>query len=278
MTTSIGELETLGLVNVDYPQQPQSAVESAVNLWKQFCDLPSEIKTQFRFVQRHADGTGYEVKEEKGARKDLKENFQITQDDYSRLHTIAKNTKNPVAQNFIENARDLVNVIEPVVMQFAHAVENAYSLPGMAQGILDAKELWIVRYLHYFNEREPGEEIATSHIDKASFTLHLYESHGGLHYLSHQTREWLEMPVGNGQTVIIPAMQLQLNSEGKLKALYHRVVATEETAKTGRYSMVCFVPLKGSRLYNKDAKGRLQHYEPGFNYDLTHEQFAELFH
>lgn len=278
MTASIAELQSLGLVNVDYPQQPRDAVESAVNLWKQFCELPSEIKTKFEFIQRHADGTGYEVKEEKGARKDLKENFQVTQFDYNRLHTIAKDAKNATALSFIENARDLVDVIEPVVMQFAHSVEDHYAIPGMAKGVLEAKDLWIVRYLHYFNERQPGEEIATSHIDKASFTLHLYESHGGLQYLNHQSREWLEMPVADGQTVIIPAMQLQLNSEGKLKALYHRVVATEETAQTGRYSMVCFVPVLGSRLYNKDSRGRLQHYEPGFNYDLPHEQFSELFH
>lgn len=278
MTSTMQNLKNIGLVNVVYPNEPRIAVENAVASWKKFCSLPKETKHKFPFIERHADGTGYELKEEKGARKDLKENFQITLADFERIQNIAQEIQDPEAIAFIHCAHELIRLIEPVVMQFAQATEKTYGIQGMAEEVLKAKDLWIFRYLHYFNDRPPGEEIAAAHLDKAAFTLHLYESHGGLQYLDKHTRRWQEMPVGDGQTVVIPAMQLQLQSKGDLKALYHRVVATEETSRTGRFSMVCFVPMLGAPLYNKSAKGRMQHYDVGFNYDISHHDFSELFH
>ncbi len=277
MISSINELEEQGLVNVDYPQEPRLAVENAVASWMKFCTLPSNIKNRFGFVECHADGTGYEFKEEKGSRKDLKENFQITLADFDRLQKIANEVKDPEAIHFIECAHELIQLIEPVVLHFAQSVEETFGVQGMKEEVLKSKHLWIFRYLHYFSDRPSGEEIAAAHIDKAAFTLHLYESHTGLQYLNKNTRKWSEMPVLPGQTVVIPAMQLQLESEGELKALYHRVIATQETTKTGRYSMVCFIPMLRTRLYNKNARGRTQNYDPGFNYDISHAEFSELF-
>ncbi len=85
------------------------------------------------------------------------------------------------------------------------------------------------------------------------------------------------MPVSESRTVIIPAMQLQLRSKGKLRALWHRVVATPETAKAGRYSAVCFVQLKNTSKYDKEKWGRLQEMEEGFNYNMSPQEFAKFF-
>lgn len=85
------------------------------------------------------------------------------------------------------------------------------------------------------------------------------------------------MPVSEGETVIIPSMQMQLRSQGEIRALCHRVIATPETSVAGRYSAVCFVQLKNTPKYDKDTHGRLQEKVPGFNYELPRDEFLKLF-
>ena len=96
MTTSINELRDLGLLNVDYPDDLRKAVERAVASWKTFCQLPRAEKCAFAFLEdNHGDGAGYELKEESGSKKDLKENFHVTLFQYARLSEIANNRTFP---------------------------------------------------------------------------------------------------------------------------------------------------------------------------------------
>jgi hypothetical protein len=55
------------------------------------------------------------------------------------------------------------------------------------------------------------------------------------------------------------------------------VVPTETTAQVGRYSMVIFVDFKTSHIWDKVTYPRVQDFEPGFNYQLTHEEFSKFF-
>lgn len=274
MITAINDLQEKGLINVDYPENLRIAVENAVASWKDFCKLPTQEKCAFAFVEdRHGDGAGYELKEEKGSRKDLKENFHVTLYQYPRLSQIANTRTFP----FLSDAKLLLDNIEPLVMQFAEDVEEQFGVTGLIEEVQKSKPYWILRYLHYFGDQEEGIEIAAPHADKGGFTLHLYESDEGLQYYCITDCKWKEMPVGEKQTVIIPAIQLQLLSEGKLKGLYHRVIATEKTSRTGRFSMVCFIPFQNTPMYNKKAYGSMQTHEAGFNYTLTHEEFSKFF-
>ncbi len=136
--------------------------------------------------------------------------------------------------------------------------------------------MWFVRFLHYFGGRKEGDEIATPHVDKSGFTLHLYESDPGLQYLDF-AKQWRDMPVSLGETAIIPGMRLQYRSQNRLKAIYHRVIATEKVAQQGRFSVVCFIHLKNTPEYNKQKAGRLQEFPPGFNYDMPFSEFSKLF-
>lgn len=274
MTISLNELECQGLVNVDYPEPLRVAVENAVNSWKNFCHLSREEKSAFTFLEdNHGDGAGYELKEEKGVKKDLKENFHITMHQYPRLAAIANNRSFP----FLNDAKILLDRMESTIMQFTAEIEERYGLEGLQEEVLSSKPYWILRYLHYFGNQPVGAEIAAPHIDKGGFTLHLYESDEGLQYFCIQEQVWKPMPVHNKQTVIIPAAQLQLRSEGDLKALYHRVVATETTAQIGRFSMVCFITFQKTRMYHKKKHGSMQVHPLGFNYSMPHQEFAELF-
>lgn len=274
MSICLEELNRSGLVSVDYPLDLRSAVENAVSSWKEFCQLPKQEKCAFTFLEdSHGDGAGYELKEEKGSKKDLKENFHVTLFQIERLTKICNERTFP----FLHNAQVLLDKIETIVIPFVQQIQEEYDIPGLDREVKESKPYWILRYLHYFGDQPPRAEIAAAHADKGGFTLHLYESDPGLQYYSQDHRQWEEMPVNHHQTVIIGAMQLQLRSKGKLKALYHRVIANEKTAQTGRFSMVCFVPFEYTPHYNKKALGSMQTHQPAFNYDISFEEFKNYF-
>jgi isopenicillin N synthase-like dioxygenase len=270
----MNELKAFGLVNVHYPQNLRSIVKKAIDSWEAFCSLSEEDKLTFSFLEdSHGDGAGYELKVEKGNKKDLKENFHVTLFQYERLCNISNTRTFP----FLHSAKDLLDHIEPVVLDFASLIEKEYEIEGFVEEVRVSKPYWILRYLHYFGDQEEGKEIAAPHIDKGGFTLHLYESDEGLEYYCIKEKVWKPMPVHSEQTVIIPAAQLQFLSKGKLKGLYHRVIATDKTATKGRFSMVCFIPFENVAKYEKKKHGNMQSHELGFNYAIPHEDFAKLF-
>lgn len=275
MNTPISDLKKKGFISLAYPGDLRKAVNQTVKLWKQFCDLPDEVKTGLPYSNNGA-GMGYEMKNGIGQNADRKENFDVTLATEDWLVQNSAQIENPVALSFVRAAANLVNVMQGMILDFAGQVEQEFSLVGFRQEVADGKKGFFVRFIHYFGDRKVEEETANAHNDQSGFTLHLFESAPGLQCLTYD-RQWIDMPVDEGQTVIIPAMQLQLRSEGVLRALCHRVIANMATAVGGRYSAVCFVQLQSTAKYNKDANGRLQEKEPGFSYDMTHEQFAKMF-
>ncbi len=275
MTISTNELRNLGLLNLEYPFNLREAVERAVTSWKSFCHLSREEKNAFTFFEdNHGDGAGYELKEgDSETKKDSKENFHVTLFQYTRLAEIA----NKRTFSFLNDAKILIDSMEPLILQFAKTIEKEYSIDGLLDEVILSKPYWILRYLHYFGDQKEGCEIAAPHADKGGFTLHLFESDEGLEYFCLKQRVWKAMPVHEKQTVIIPAVQLQLWSKGNLKALYHRVVATDKSARSGRFSMVCFIPFQNIPMYNKKVHGSMQTHDVGFNYNLSHQEFSNLF-
>lgn len=273
---SIGDLETEGLVRVPYPADLRGSVERAVESWKNFCALPEATRKQFPYNSTAGMGVGYELKQTPGANLDVKEDFHFTLGSEGWIGGIAAEMKSPIVSRFVDDARSLTHAVEPLVLQFARDAEQQFSLDGLAREVSESQGSWFVRFLHYFGNRNVGDEIATPHADKSGFTLHLYESDPGLQYLDFK-KAWQEMPVSAGETVIIPGMRMQYRSRNRLKALYHRVVATAETAAQGRFSAVCFVHLNRTPAYDKQKSGRLQEFQPGFNYEMPFDEFSRLF-
>ena len=115
---------------------------------------------------------------------------------------------------------------------------------------MEAKDRWVFRYLHYFGD-------ATLEIkSRRSY------SHRRISSISSKRRalniwickkQWRPMPVRDGMTAIIPGMQLQFISGNEVKALCHRVIATEESYVFGRYSVVRFIPIPAQRSLIKMA-------------------------
>lgn len=275
MKNHIANLKKEGIVTLPYPAGLRQDVNETFEAWKRFCDLPAEVKSNLPY-SNNADGVGYELKNGVGKNADRKENFDVTTAGEDWLLQNAEAVKNPVALEFIRNATTLATVMRPTILRFARECEEAFNLTDFAREVEEGDGAFFVRFIHYFGDRTPGEETASAHVDQSGFTLHLFESAPGLQCFSYD-KKWLDMPVSGGETVIIPAMQMQLRSKGDLIALCHRVIANTETAESGRYSAVCFVQLQNTPKYDKEKSGRLQEKLPGFNYSMGHEEFRTLF-
>lgn len=267
-----------GYLYVPYPKELRDAVENAMQSWIAFCKLPNEQKLKFGYdPDSKLSGNGYELKLQEGNRLDKKEDFHLRVAMKEDLLKRAKLVDEGITPRFVEDALAINDLMAPLVFEFAQGIENTYNIPGFRKDVEERQPMWLLRFLHYFGDRDPGEEIATGHVDKGGFTLHLYESHEGVERLTYDTKEWKPLPLSHEETVIIPGMRLQNRSKGKLRALCHRVVATEETAKEGRYSAVCFFNFNNGRFYDKDTHGRLQNWTPGVFYDMPFEDFDKLF-
>ncbi len=163
MSNALNELREFGLININYPDELRQSVEEAVKSWKNFCYLPAEEKLAFAFLEdNHGDGSGYELKEDKGWKKDLKENFHVTLFQYDRLIQIA----NQRTFSFLNDVKILLDKIEPLILEFSHAVEEEYKIDGLLKEVKSSKSHWILRYLHYFGDQQERFEIAAPHVDK----------------------------------------------------------------------------------------------------------------
>lgn len=275
MKSQIKDFKSKGFITMEYPETLRRPVEIAVKSWKRFCALPTEIKKGLPY-SNGGTGVGYELKDGVGKNADRKENFDVTIAGQDWIEANVEGIESAAALDFVRNSTNLVGVLKPLVLDFARQVEETYGVKGFEQEIADSEPAFFVRFIHYFGERNVGDETASAHVDQSGFTLHLFESAPGLQYLDSR-KVWRDASISAGETDIIPSMQLQLRSEGKLNALCHRVIATPETATTGRYSAVCFIQFKNTPKYDKDKWGRLQEREPGFNYDMPIGQFRNLF-
>ena len=271
----IHQLQNQGFVTLTYPPDLRDAVVKAVDSWKKFCELPAMIKEQLPY-SNNADGVGYEMKRGVGNMADRKENFDVTTAGEGWLRERVGKLGSPEAEAFVADAVGLVACMKPTVLKFAKEAETFYGLTGFVDEVDQSEDAFFVRFIHYAGERRVGEETAVAHTDQSGFTFHLFESAPGLQCLTYDGI-WINMPVSAGETVIIPSMQMQLRSAGKLTALCHRVIATDYTATHGRYSAVCFVQLKNTPKYDKEMHGRLQEKKAGFNYGMAPQDFAKLF-
>lgn len=277
MSESLLSLKTEGSALLQYDPQLQASVVRAAQTWKQFCALSIESK-QFFATNSDSAGSGYEFKDGTGKNADHKENFDVAPIHTDYLESLVSDIDHiDVRSEFIRSAMDLANQMEPLAAHFAELAEKQLNLDGFTDEVRASSATTFVRFLHYFGDRSIGDLIAEPHVDQSGFTFHLYETDSGCERLNPSTNTWQSMPVAVGKAAVIPAMQLQLRSNGELKALSHRVVATDATKDVGRFAIVCFVRLAHTPNYDKSRHGRLQEREPGFNYIMDQPDFVDLF-
>lgn len=271
----IRDLETLGRLYVTYDPELRKAVGRAMERWEAFCALPNEQKVRFGYTpDAKVSGNGYELKLD-GI--DRKENCHLRVEARKELIAMSADADPMLGPAFVEAALEVNERMTHLIRTFAEHVETEYGIEGFARDVMAYQPKWLLRFLHYFGDHEPYDEIAAPHTDKGGFTLHLYESHPGVEYLTHDTRQWKELPLAHDETVIFPGMGLHHRSRCKLQGLTHRVVATEETARTGRFSAVCFFNFDNVRFYNKTKFGSMQQFPPGHFYGMPFAEFDQYF-
>lgn len=272
------ELRTSGKIFVQYPRNARNAVADAMAKWMAFCALPLEIKKRFEYTPDHVQsGNGYEFKDTPGSTLDRKENFHARLSARNEMLELARQVGAPEATALVESALAIPDLIMPMLINFARDIGVEYGLENFVRNVADSKPEIVIRLLHYFGDAHPLDEIASPHIDKGGFTLHLWESDSGVEQLSRDKTKWIPIPVSHDEAVIFPASGLQYLLNGEVKALCHRVRATHESARVGRYSAVAFVDFLGNAHYDKKTHGRLQDWPAGFNYDMPNQEFRRLF-
>lgn len=272
MDRSLTSLKTDAVAMIDYPTTLQTDVERAGKLWQQFCALPQHAKELYAATLTPSGAVnGYEYKDGSGVRADYKENFDVTP-GYQ-----APASGDRAADSFIVASAQLAHSIADLAITTAGTIEAECGVPGLQAIVQASRPSTFIRFLHYFGERETAQSLAEPHVDQSGLTFHLYETAPGCERLDPTTREWQPLPVNARQTVVFPAMQLQLLSGGDLKALCHRVTTNDATRQQGRFAIVAFIRFENVPEYDKATHGRLQEMTPGFNYDMPASEFSQLF-
>jgi len=268
----LSSLRKDGFVTVSYPPLLRSRVCEAMQSWKSFCNLSENEKTKLSGGDRIQD-FGYMRRKDSGPRADNKELFHVVRKRLPQLHAQADAMSDRRAAAFIDAVDVLLQESVPLIQTFAQRIEQEYGLKGFEAEVVGSQDNWTFRYLHYFPGVQPV--LANAHADRGGFTFHTWEDHDGGEYLS-LNGTWMPWPVSDTKTIIFPSMGLQYRSKGELKALWHRVVPNETTAKVGRYSMVIFIDFKMDYRFD-DSRYRIQDFQPGFNYQTSAEEFTRLF-
>lgn len=271
-------MNKLDVARCTYSPLAREVVVQAVKSWKRVCELPRDVRQSFPYsADQKNSGVGYELKLTQGTTLDVKEDMHINLEWRDRLLVCADSVGDEgVFRDFIENSLKIPEAIKPLVLEYARKVEVEHSLPGFAEDVENSMSTWMVRFLHYFGDRNIGDEVAVPHADKGGFTAHLYESHPGLQYLDEE-RNWKDVLISTDETVILPGLALQHKTHNEKTAVYHRVVATEETAVSGRFSAVCFIDMGNSKYFNKAKYGRIQDFPVAFNYEISFEDLDKYF-
>lgn len=271
---------------VDYPEAVRQSVDEAAREWQEFCALPEDVKDEFAAEDHHVT-VGYESKDGGGNNGDRKENFDFSFSPLGEefLERVVERSGNDTATRFVAAIRKLQQQMIPMIEAFGERAENDYGVEGFADIAKHSAPNAFFRFLHYPAGAEVGEIIAQPHTDHSGFTFHLAETTEGCERLTPDGR-WEALPVSEGQAAAFGSMQLQVASDNEIKAMAHRVIANEESARIGRHAIVCFVALhkmdedgqvRPLKVYNREEHGRLQEKEPGFNYTMPIDEFRTLF-
>lgn len=275
MTERMYNLKDDAVEMVTYPENIRNQVNQAAGLWQEFSQLPDDVKNMFAASDLQWT-IGYEAKNSEGNKGDRKENFDFSTQGAKDMLAIADDVNNETARQFIESIQELGRQMRPMIESFGQRIEDTYGVEGFGDIARRSSDSAFFRFLHYPSTGVANEDIATAHVDHSGFTFHLFETTDGCERLTFEGN-WESLPVEEGQAAAFASMQTQLVSNGEIKAMAHRVRSNEESARLGRFAIVCFVALEGIPSYDRKTHGRLQEKVPGFNYTMPLDEFAGLF-
>jgi isopenicillin N synthase-like dioxygenase len=247
---------------VPYPAELTALMQQATT-WRDFCALPSEVKHQFAFPDDQGKkDPGYKERTKTAGRDDKWFYHYMPDNDIllERYYLRPLVAQEPVLQRFFEFAATTHQLIFQLVMDIGRDLEP--SVPGIVEQLDRGRNHFTYRYLYYTPPTADDVILAAPHFDRAGFTLHLYESCPGLQLLT-RTGQWVDAPIGAGQTVIFTGYRLEVATHGDLQKTWHRVVRHGPAGpEEKRTSILLFVPLVDIPAYPEAT--RSQDLQPGY--------------
>jgi isopenicillin N synthase-like dioxygenase len=248
-------------INSEFQQQTQKVLE----LWKEFCNLPQDIKDRYVFQMPG----GYEYKGE--TERDYKENVHITL-PYKPEQFWSNPTQ--IERDFFRESKKLIAMSFGYVLEIAKKMgiqKNSEFYQLLSKSIHE----WKLRLLHYPKRDKLPKFLAASHPDKAGMTTHLVEDMPGLEIFWNG--KWVPVHAPDGSVLAYPGLTTQFYTGCELKGLCHRVVPKKDIKKRSRYSIVIFSDC-GNKYYDKTTLGAAQDAFPeGENYSIPYEIFKTYF-
>ena len=260
-----------------------SAVElytrTAKHAWQQVCQLPKEVLQQFGYIpDARRSGVGFEVKTN-GSSYDHKLDMHVTLESLPALVAMADVVDTSgTFRSFIACAENLLVALKPLGINYAKRVEGWLGLRSLVDEVSASHKTWMLRFLYYPPGLPAGDILAQAHTDKGGYTIHILDEHGSLEFLeSTNPSVWKSMQEMKNQAIVIPGIGLQDLTDSSLRAVAHKVTATEDSFLQGRIAAVCFVDFLSRRHFDKATYGSQQQQPVGWNYDSTPEEFSRYF-
>jgi hypothetical protein len=249
-------------------------------MWKRVVALPIPVLEDFGYEpDLKRSGVGIEVKL-RGTSFDHKLVMHTTLDSILQQLKVAQRIDTSGAlESFLLAARDILLLVYEPARGYAELLEKTYELPGFTEQVLAEKRTWMLRYLYYppGSVRPPGD-LAKAHADKGGFTFDLLNGDGRFEYLAQTNPlEWKKLKARNHMLPVVAGVGLQELTGSRITAVAHRVVATDESYRHGRYAAVCFIDFLKRRHFNKALYGSQQEQPLGWNYEYSPEKFASYF-
>lgn len=256
-----------GYATVVYPKSLQKVVLAIYLAWVEFCAQEESFKERILFDKNK----GYENKNriKHPEYVDHKEDMHITGDYVFPAHL----TPSRQEKHLLDLSAKFFDLIEPELQKLADMLSEitGKDFSKFAKN----RKGWTLRLLHYYPQNQT--DLAHYHPDRGGHTIHLFDSTPGLECFWNN--KWKQIEFDEDMMAFFPGLLAQLVSECQLTALCHRVVSSDKSKISGRYSLVlfCDYPEFPSR-YNKETYGGTQKaFAIGGNYDMDIEKFAKYF-
>ena len=213
--------------------------------WMSFLASDSQYKLQFQF-QRNMDDPegpddGYilrnaEAKKE-GGFYDLKEFFHYRPDLHELLAARGVSIYSQTRE-WLQSCESLYRTCMSSVLEHCESIDSELGTDLYSRVRSVGPGLHVLRLLHYKEEMKKGNLLGKAHPDRCFLTLHLYESHPGLEILVDS--EWKEYTPEKGKILAFPGKKAPKETDQRLQALPHRIVARIDCPVVKRCSMVFF--------------------------------------
>jgi hypothetical protein len=234
-----------------------------MRLWKRFLAFPDSTKHKLSRGDRQSD-FGYNFRSGSGAHRDVKSVLHYNRSTEPALLRMAATIPDPTAIQLIYTAKFLLNNLQPYIEMYAQAIEEAYDVLGFSNEMRANSDKWVIRFLYYLPGAltlvRPHNVIAHPHTDRGSITSHLLETTSGGELYTFG-RFWRPWPVTETETIFFSGVSMQRRSQGRIRAICHRVVVPPAVYRAGRHAMVLFADARSSVHF--DPRYSQQHFPPG---------------